>query len=71
MDNDCAWICDYCAAYMNNQPGFNVSDGTWTCSECGTVNDVSENNIVDPLALLAYGIDEITSKLFHDSDDDY
>lgn len=27
MDNDCDWICDYCGAYMNDQPGFDVTEG--------------------------------------------
>ena len=49
MDNNCDWICDYCGAYMNDQPGFDVTGGTWTCTECGAVNDVSENNVLDLL----------------------
>lgn len=32
---------------MNSQPGFSVSSGSWCCKECGSWNDVSEDNIVD------------------------
>ena len=30
---------------MNNQLGFTTSSDVWTCTECGSVNDVSEDNI--------------------------
>ena len=46
-DGGCDWICDSCGAYMNSQPGFSVSSGSWCCKECGSWNDVSEDNIVD------------------------
>ena len=45
-DKDCDWYCDDCGAYMNNQPCFTTVSGEWTCTECGTINDVSENNIL-------------------------
>lgn len=44
-DLDCDWYCDECDAYMNDQPGFSAG-GTWECTECGSINDVSENNII-------------------------
>ncbi|CAM4257912.1 hypothetical protein ERIN107935_07025 [Erysipelothrix inopinata] len=44
-DMGCDWICDNCNAYMNNQSGFSTLNGIWTCSECGTCNDVSSDNI--------------------------
>lgn len=28
-------------------PGFSVSSGSWCCKECGSWNDVNEDNIVD------------------------
>ncbi len=62
MDNNCDWICDYCGAYMNDQPGFDVTGGTWTCTECGAVNDVSENNVLDLLGMLSKGITEFRTK---------
>ena len=40
-DGGCDWICDNCGAYMNDQPGFSVSSGSWCCKECGSWNDVS------------------------------
>ena len=30
---------------MNYQSGFTTSNDEWTCTSCGYVNDVSENNI--------------------------
>ena len=46
-DGGCDWYCDECDAYLNDQPGFTVSSGSWTCTECGTSNDVSEDNILE------------------------
>lgn len=46
-DGGCDWTCDNCSAYMNDQPGFSVSSGSWRCKGCGTWNDVSEDNVVD------------------------
>jgi hypothetical protein len=46
-DGGCDWICDTCGAYMNSQPGFSVSSGSWCCKECGSWNDVSEDNVID------------------------
>lgn len=40
------WICDGCGADLNSQEGFTTSSGTWTCKECGCINDVTENNII-------------------------
>ena len=45
-DKGCDWYCDECDTYMNSQPGFTTSSGEWTCTECGYVNDVSEDNII-------------------------
>lgn len=45
-DKGCDWYCDECDTYMNNQPCFTTSSGEWTCTECGAINDVSENNIL-------------------------
>ena len=46
FDSDCEWYCDNCDAHLNNQSGFNVLWGSWTCTECGWHNDVTENNIL-------------------------
>jgi len=40
------WFCDYCDANLNRQPGFTTSNGTWTCTECGGENNVTEDNIL-------------------------
>ena len=44
-DNGCDWYCDKCGTFMNSQSGFSVTNGTWVCTECGFVNDVTEDNI--------------------------
>ena len=45
-DNGYNWYCDECGTLMNNQSGFTVENGQWTCTKCGAVNDVSQNNIL-------------------------
>lgn len=44
-DLGCDWYCDNCDAHLNSQFGF-TAGSTWTCSECGYLNDVSEDNII-------------------------
>ena len=41
------WWCDNCDALLNIQPGFSDSYDTWTCTECGCENELSEENIWD------------------------
>ncbi len=41
------WFCDSCDANLNRQPGFTTASGTWICTECGAVNDVTDDNILD------------------------
>jgi predicted RNA-binding Zn-ribbon protein involved in translation (DUF1610 family) len=41
------WYCDNCRTIMNGQPGFSTESGEWTCTECGFVNDVTENNVTE------------------------
>lgn len=43
--DECDWHCDECDAYLNDQPGFTTVTGEWICTECGAVNDVTEDNI--------------------------
>lgn len=62
-DLDCDWYCDSCGAFLNSQPGFTVSSGTWTCEECGYENDVTEDNIIDD--------DNYDYDLDDDDNDDY
>lgn len=47
-DEECDWFCDGCDEYMNDQPGFTTATGTWVCTICGEVNDVSPDNEFDP-----------------------
>lgn len=42
-----AWYCDNCGALLNKQYGFSDSYGTWTCTECGHTNGISEDEIID------------------------
>lgn len=29
------YFCPKCGAILNDQPGFDPDNGTWTCTECG------------------------------------
>ncbi len=46
-DGGCDWFCDECDAFLNDQPGFAVTSGRWLWKECGDLNDVAENNVID------------------------
>lgn len=41
------WWCDQCDALLNEQPGFSDRYKRWTCRNCGYVNEISEDNIID------------------------
>ena len=45
-DSDCDWYCDSCDAHLNRQPGFTTASGSWECTRCGAINDVTEDNIL-------------------------
>ena len=42
------WWCDSCDASLDEQPGFSPYCGSWTCTECGYVNDINEDEIIWP-----------------------
>ncbi len=44
-DRGCDWTCDFCGNSLNKQHGFTCKTGRWTCTICGTENDVSTDNI--------------------------
>lgn len=46
-EDDITWYCDGCNSILNNQPGFNTDSGTWECTVCGHINDVTENNVYE------------------------
>ena len=46
-DDDITWYCDGCNSILNEQDGFNTDNETWTCTECGFINDVTPNNVYD------------------------
>ena len=41
------WWCDYCGALLNYQDGFDDSNDTWACTECGTINRISASEIYE------------------------
>ncbi len=41
------WFCDSCDANLNRQVGFTTATGSWICTECGSINDVTDDNILD------------------------
>ena len=41
------WWCDYCGALLNYQNGFDDSNDTWACTECGTINRISASEIYE------------------------
>ncbi|MCR5502751.1 MAG: Sec23/Sec24 zinc finger-containing protein [Lachnospiraceae bacterium] len=45
MFKDILWFCDDCGAFLNKQMGFTDTKGTWTCLDCGYVNEISESMI--------------------------
>ena len=70
-DGGCDWISDNCGAYMNTQPGFDIHGGTWVCSECGALNSVGADNVLDLLGMLLKGVHKfITRPLQEPPEDD-
>ncbi len=43
---DIDWYCDECDEHLNNQIGFDPYSDTWTCTECGHVNNLDKDSIV-------------------------
>ena len=41
------WFCDSCNANLNIQSGFTTETERWMCTECGVLNDILNNNILD------------------------
>ena len=44
---DVTWFCDECDAELNRQSGFDDIHKTWTCQNCGHINYIDDDNIVD------------------------
>ena len=44
---DVTWRCDGCNACLNDQDGFSDDCGSWTCTECGYVNSIEEEDILE------------------------
>lgn len=39
------WYCDSCNDYLNSQSGFYDGCGNWTCTNCGHINPIAEDEI--------------------------
>ena len=70
FNDDYDWYCDDCDAYLNDQSGFSTIGGTWRCTECGALNDVSAGNTRDLLGMLKNGITEFLTRPLDESDDE-
>lgn len=44
---DYDWYCDNCRARLDYQDGFDTRCGEWKCTECGHVNEISLDQVVD------------------------
>lgn len=40
------WYCDDCGDYLNSQSGFHDGCGDWTCTKCGQINPINEDEII-------------------------
>ncbi|PKO00656.1 MAG: hypothetical protein CVU43_14015 [Chloroflexi bacterium HGW-Chloroflexi-5] len=43
---DVDWYCDNCRDYLNSQSGFHDDCVDWTCTKCGQINPIDENEII-------------------------
>lgn len=46
LDGYVFWFCDECGLFLNVQEGFDKSADQWTCTECGHVNSLGEDDLV-------------------------
>lgn len=44
--DDIDWYCDSCDAHLNRQDGFTTTTGSWECTRCGSINNVTEDYIL-------------------------
>lgn len=44
---DCDWYCDTCGAFLNSQDGFYYLCDTWKCTNCGSINYIDEDHILN------------------------
>ena len=45
--NEYDWYCDECGGYLNWQEGFTTRLGKWKCTNCGHMNYINSDNIVE------------------------
>ena len=55
---------------MNTQPGFDIHGGTWVCSECGALNSVGADNVLDLLGMLLKGVHKFITRPLHEQPED-
>ena len=41
------YYCPNCNADLDDQIGFDPSNGTWTCTECGHINGITDDDILE------------------------
>lgn len=41
------WYCDSCNSYINDQVGFTDNKRLWVCDNCGHVNELTKENILN------------------------
>ena len=44
------WFCDNCGSFLNVQEGFDDSDDTFLCKECGSLNMLTEEHVIDEVS---------------------
>jgi len=49
---DYEWYCIHCREKLNSQSGFDDNRRVWKCTNCGTKNSISKDNLRKPFAVL-------------------
>ena len=44
------WFCDNCGSFLNVQEGFDDSDDTFLCKECGSLNMLTEEHVINEVS---------------------
>lgn len=45
--DECDWYCDGCGELLNNQEGFDADCVCFECKECGFINKIDDDGIID------------------------
>ena len=63
------WYCDECGSYLNDQEGFTTDQLFCTCTKCGWINTISEEDILTDEQYNSFKSSGFTS--YNDYIDDY